>query len=96
MQDILLCLIVHVFLTLCCINYLIIKKQFSFSRCIGKSSKLTNTVLATEQLSNTTACMLELKALYCKEKLKLKLREVEAKEAIAEQLKILILNKINK
>jgi len=36
--------------------------------------------------------MLELKAMYYKEKLKLKLRDVEAKEAIAERLNILISN----
>jgi len=36
--------------------------------------------------------MLELKAMYYKEKLKLKLRDVEAKEAIAKQLNILISN----
>jgi len=40
--------------------------------------------------------MLELKAMYYKEKLKLKLRDVEAKEAVAKNLNLLISKLDNK
>lgn len=62
-------------------------------RSVSKKSKITNVIFATEDLSNTTSRMEELKALCYKEKLKFKKREVEAKESIAEQLKLLIANK---
>ncbi|KAL5239118.1 hypothetical protein ACI65C_006528 [Semiaphis heraclei] len=69
-----------------------VDSQNIHNKSFGKKSKLTHTALATEKLSDTTSRMIELKAMYYKEKLKLKLRDVEAKEAIAERLNILISN----
>lgn len=54
-----------------------------------KKERLTATANATQDLASSTMDMIELKALYYKEKLKIKLREVEAKESIAESLKII-------